>query len=82
MKKPTKECTPQGQGLQSSMGSPRYTNQGPLRPIVSSRGTVTYSTAKELAKILKPLVGMSQHHVLNTRNFVEHLKGIRLQQEE
>ena len=50
--------------------------------IVSSRGTVTYSTAKELAKILKPPVGMSPHHVVNTRDFVEQLKGIRVQQEE
>ena len=29
----------------------------PLRPIVSSCGSVTYGVAKELAKILKPLVG-------------------------
>ena len=31
----------------------------PLRPIVSSCGLVTYGVAKELAKILKPLVGKS-----------------------
>ena len=31
----------------------------PLRPIVSSCGFVTYGVAKELAKILKPLVGKS-----------------------
>ena len=30
-----------------------------LRPIVSSRGSVTYKVAKVLAKILKPLVGKS-----------------------
>ena len=29
----------------------------PLRPIVSSCGSVTYGVAKELAKILKPLLG-------------------------
>ena len=29
----------------------------PLRPIVSCCGSVTYGVAKELAKILKPLVG-------------------------
>ena len=49
---------------------------------MSSIGTVTYSTAKELAKILKPLVGLSEHHVQNTKDFVAHLKGIRLQQGE
>ena len=31
----------------------------PLRPIVSSCGSVTHGMAKELAKILKPLVGKS-----------------------
>ena len=31
----------------------------PLRPIVSSCGSVTYGVPKELAKILKPLVGKS-----------------------
>ena len=54
----------------------------PLRPIVSGIGIVTYSTAKELAKIMKPLVGMSAHHVYNTKDFVEYLKDIRLQQGE
>ena len=54
----------------------------PLRPIVSGRGTVTYGTPKELAKILKPLVGKSPHHVLNILDFVQHIKGIRLQQDE
>ena len=29
----------------------------PLRPIVSSQGSVTYGVAKELARILKPLTG-------------------------
>ena len=64
-------------------GLPKIHKPGiPLRPIVSSTGTVTYSTAKELAKILKPLVGMATHHVHNTREFVEHLKGVRLKQGE
>ena len=39
----------------------------PLRPIVSSTGTATYNTAKELSRILKPLVGSSIHHVHNTK---------------
>ena len=36
-----------------------------LRPIVSSIGSVTYETAKELSRILKPLVGKSPHLVKN-----------------
>ena len=59
-------------------GLPKIHNPGiPLRPIVSSTGTATYNTAKELAKILKPLVGMSAHHVQNTRDFVEQIKDVR-----
>ena len=50
-------------------------------PIVSSRSTFTHGTAKELVRILKSLMGMSPHHILNTRDFVQHLKGIQLQQD-
>ena len=39
--------------------------------IVSSCGSVTYGVAKELAKILKPLVGKSPYHINNTQDFVE-----------
>ena len=50
----------------------------PLRPIVSSCGSVTYGVAKELAKILKPLVGKSLHHINSTQDFVEEVKHITL----
>ena len=64
-------------------GLPKIHKPGiPLRPIVSSTGTATYNTAKELAKILKPFMGMSTHHVQNTRDFVEQLKEVRLKQGE
>ena len=42
-----------------------------LKPIVSICGSVTYGVAKELAKILKPLVGKSPHHINRTQDFVE-----------
>ena len=54
----------------------------PLRPIVSSCGSVTYGLAKELAKILKPLVGKSPHHINSTCNFVEQVKHITLESGE
>ena len=50
----------------------------PLRPIVSSCGSVTYGVAKELAKILKPLVCKSPHHIHSTQDFVEQVKHITL----
>ena len=50
----------------------------PLRCIVSSCGSVTYGVPKELAKILKPLVGKSPHHINSTQDFVEQVRHITL----
>ena len=50
----------------------------PLRPIVSSCESVTYGVAKELNKILKPLVGKSPHHINSPHDFVEHVKKFTL----
>ena len=53
-----------------------------MRPIISSRGAVTYESAKELSRILKPLVGRSPHHVHNTQDFIQSIEGIKLQENE
>ena len=50
----------------------------PLKPTVSSCGSVTYGVAKELAKILKPLVGKFPHNIYNTQDSVEEAKHITL----
>ena len=58
---------PTGAGSPKFYGLPKIHKLGmPLRLIVSSIGTVTYQTSKEVARILKPLVGRSPHHVKNT----------------
>ena len=49
-----------------------------LRPIVSSRGLVTYGVGKVLTKILKPLVGKSSHHIHSTQDFVEQANKVTL----
>ena len=54
----------------------------PLRPIISSVGSVTHATAKELTRIIKPLVGGSQHHVRNNKDFIHSIEGIRLTADE
>ena len=64
------------------MGCPRFRRVIPLRPIVSSRGTNTYEIAKELARILRLLVGRSPYHIRNTKNFVDQIQGIQLQERE
>ena len=74
---------PTGAGISKFYGLPKVHKAGvPLRPIVSSRGSVTYNTSKELARILKPLAGRSTFSVQNTMDFVDQVKNIRLQPQE
>ena len=48
---------PTGAGTPEYYGLPKvHKNEIPLRPIVARVGSVTYETAKELSRILKPLV--------------------------
>ena len=54
----------------------------PLRPIVASRGSITYQTSRLLADILAPLVGHTEHHLKNSFDLVDKLKGVTLQEDE
>ncbi|XP_072051687.1 uncharacterized protein [Amphiura filiformis] len=54
----------------------------PVRPIVSSIGSVTYNLAKYAAKVLAPLVGKTPHHIKNSQAFVDTVKDIKLEQNE
>ena len=73
-----------GAGIPKFYGLPKIHKEAgvQLRPIVSSRGSVSYNTAKELVRILKPLVGRTTYSVQNTKDFVEQVKNIKLQQDE
>ena len=74
---------PTGAGSPKYYGLPKVHQEGmPLRPIVSSVGSVTYETAKELSRILKPLVGRSPHHVKNTKDFIHSLEGTQLKPDD
>ena len=74
---PTGAVTPKFYGL------PKIHKDGvPLRPIVSSRGSITYEVAKELSRILKPLVGSSPHHIKNTGDFIQQIKEVKLQADD
>ena len=53
-----------------------------IRPIISSRGFTTYEVAKKLARLLRPLVGISPHHIENTIDFVQQIQWIQLHQGE
>ena len=78
-----KNMYPTGAGISKFYGLPKvHKAVVPLRPIVSSRGSVTYNTSKELARILRPLAGRSTFSVQNTMDFVEQVKNIKLQPQE
>ena len=60
-------------------GLPKIHKTGtPLRSVVSSRGSVTYGLAKVIAKVLKPLVGKSPHHIQSNSDFVSKVREISL----
>ena len=61
-------------------GLPKLHKAGiPMRPITSTRNSVTYNLASWLAKQLSPALGkISQSHLKDTCDFVEKIKGINL----
>ena len=74
---------PTGAGSPKFYGLPKiHEKEMPLRPIVSSIGAVSYATSKELARILKSLVGRSPYHVQNNQDLLEDLKGLKFEEDE
>ena len=72
-----------GAGSPKFYGLSKIHKEGiPLSPIVSSIGAVSYETSKELTRILKPLMGKSPYHVLNTKDFIHHIQGIKLEEDQ
>ncbi|XP_071439029.1 uncharacterized protein [Hetaerina americana] len=54
----------------------------PLRPIVSAIGAPTYNLAKNLNSVLTPFVGLCEHHVKNSSEFVQTLKTIKVHKQD
>ena len=74
-----KKVYPTGAGLPKLYGLQKIHKAGvPLRPIVSSRGSVSYNTPKDLASILKPLAERTIYSVHNTQDFAEQMKTTKL----
>ena len=65
---------------QSVIAFPKSIKLTPLRPIVSSRGSITYGVAKELEGIIYPLGGQSPDHLKNTQHFVQQIQQVKLEQ--
>ena len=62
------------------MACPKFIKQEhPLGPLFPVGGSITYGVAKELAHIIKPLVGQSPHHLKNIQHFIQQLQGKKLE---
>ena len=70
---PTAEETPKMYGLPKM-----HKANAPLRPIVASRGSITYNAARVLADVLSPLVGKPEHHIQNSGDFVNKVKDLEV----
>ena len=46
--------------------------------IKSNIGSVMYDTAKFLAKVMKPLVGLNSHHIVNSEDFVNKIADLEV----
>lgn len=54
----------------------------PLRPIVASRGSITYNTARTCADILSPLVGKNEYALKNSAHLVSSTRDCQLEEDE
>jgi len=60
-------------------GLPKIHKEGaPLRPIVNTIGYPTYDLAKDVAKILRPLVGNIDSFIKDSHDFVNLIKNEKL----
>ncbi len=63
--------------------SPKIHKAGnPLRPIVDYTGSICYKIARALADLLQPLFGLTIHHCKNSKDFVDSMNGIQLEDDE
>ena len=78
-----KRLYPTGAGAPKFYGLPKIHKEGmPLRPTVSGIGAASSETSKELARILKPLMGKSPYQVQNSRDFIQQIQDIKLQEDQ
>ena len=67
-------CLPYMYGLVKT-----HKDGNPMRPIISSVGSISYKLSKFLVDILSPLLGkISGSHILNSCNLIDKLNGINI----
>ncbi len=57
-----------------------HKDQVPMKPIVSTIGSPCYRLAKELARILTPIVGKNSYTVTNSTDFVHRIQEVHVAQ--
>jgi hypothetical protein len=70
---PTSEEVPKFYGLPKI-----HKKDTPLRPIVSSIGSITYHASKHLADMLAPIVGKTEHHIKNSVEFAKTIEDLEV----
>ncbi len=74
---------PTGEAPPAFYGQPKIHKEGnPLRPIISSVGSVTYNLARFLADIIGYLAGKTKHNIKNSADFVKKVKDILVLDDE
>ncbi|XP_072025198.1 uncharacterized protein [Amphiura filiformis] len=75
---------PTSENVPRIYGSPKIhkTIARRFSPIVDFTGSIGYNVAKSLMDILSPIVGQSEHHVLNSKSLAEDLKDVTLEDDE
>ena len=74
---PTSTLTPRFYGL------PKVHKPGtPLRPIVASRGSITYNLARYIADTLSPLMGRNGYSLKNSAEMVKELREVTLDEDD
>ncbi len=64
-------------------GSPKiHKKDTPLRPIIDYTGSIGYNVSRSLSDIISPLVGKTDHHVLNSKQLAEDLENITVRDDE
>ena len=64
-------------------GSPKIHKEGvPLRPFVDYTQTIAYIVSRELANILQPLVGKTEHRTENSQELVKEMTKLRVKEGE
>ena len=74
---------PTAENVPRIYGTPKIHKPGnKVRPIVDYTGTIGYQTSRALADILSPLVGGTEHHVLNSKHLAEGLAEVMIEEGE